>query len=159
MRLMMSLSSALLLVAAFAAAQDASNKPAVSQSDAGLPFESVARGNMSGVQTQRQVTVRTTDELQKLWKEHSPDQKMPAIDFSSKMLVGVFLGSKPSEGYSVEIINVRSEGKDGKDLVVEYAQKQPGRGMMAAQILIEPYHLVSVAKHLGAVRFVEESKR
>jgi hypothetical protein len=143
----MSLSTALLLVAGFAAAQDA-----------GVPLESIARGNMSGVQTLRQVTVRSAEELQKLWKEHSPDQKMPAIDFTTKMIVGIFLGSKPSEGYSVEIVNVRPDGKDGKDLVVEYVQKQPGRGTMAAQILTEPFHLVAVPKHAGAVRF-EESKK
>ncbi len=112
---------------------------------------SIAKGDMSGVQTARQVTVRTAAEWQKLWKEHSPDEKMPAVDFGTKMVVGVFLGSKPSDGYSVEILNVRMEGAD---VIVEYAQKQPGRGMMSAQILTEPYHLVSVARHAGNVRFL-----
>jgi hypothetical protein len=115
------------------------------------PFTSVAKGDMSGVQTARQVTVRTPAEWQKLWKEHSPEEKLPAVDFTSKMVVGIFLGSKPSVGYNVEILNVRPEGSD---LIIEYAQKQPGRGMMAAQILTEPYHLVAVAKHAGPVRFL-----
>ena len=114
-------------------------------------FTSVAKGDMSGVQTARQVTVRTPAEWQKLWKEHSPEEKLPAVDFTSKMVVGIFLGSKPSVGYNVEILNVRPEGSD---LIIEYAQKQPGRGMMAAQILTEPYHLVAVAKHAGPVRFL-----
>jgi len=95
--------------------------------------------------------VRTAPEWNKLWKEHSPEQPVPAVDFNSKMVVGVFLGSKPSDGYQVEILNVRPEGKE---LIVEYAQKQPGRGMMAAQILTEPFHLVAVAKHAGPVRFL-----
>jgi hypothetical protein len=112
---------------------------------------SIAKGDVSGVQTARQVTVRTLAEWQKLWKEHSPEESPPAVDFSSRMVVGVFLGSKPSAGYEVEILNVRPEGKD---LVVEYSEKQPGRGMMAAQILIEPFHLVAVPKHAGPVRFL-----
>jgi hypothetical protein len=112
---------------------------------------SVAKGDMSGVQTARQVTVRTLAEWQKLWKEHAPEEKMPVVDFTTRMVVGVFMGSKPSAGYEVEILNVRPEGKD---LVVEYAQKQPGRGAMAAQILVEPFHLVAVAKHAGPVRFL-----
>jgi len=116
-------------------------------------FTSVAKGDMSGVETMRQVTVRTPAEWQKLWKEHSPDEKLPVVDFDSKMVVGIFLGSKPSTGYEVEILNVRPEGSD---LVVEYAQKQPGRGLMAAQILTEPFHLVTVAKHPGPVRFLQK---
>jgi hypothetical protein len=51
----------------------------------------------------------------------------------------------------VEIVGVRPEGKD---LIVEYVQKQPAPGTMAAQILTEPFHLVSVPKHAGTVRFM-----
>ena len=53
------------------------------------------------------------------------------------------------------ILNVRQEGNE---TVVEYAQKQPGRGMMTAQILTEPYDLVAVPKHPGPVRFVTVSR-
>ncbi len=76
---------------------------------------------------------------------------MPAVDFAKSMVVGIFLGSKPSDGYDVEIVRVRTQDKD---LIVEYVQKQPGRGTLAAQILTEPYHLVSVAQHPGPVRFL-----
>jgi hypothetical protein len=114
-------------------------------------FTSIAKGNVSGQQTAKQVTVRTAAEWKALWKEHSPTEKMPAVDFSRDMVVGVFLGTKPSDGHEVEIVGVRTEEKD---LVVEYVQKQPGRGTMAAQILTEPFHLVSVPKHPGTVRFI-----
>ena len=116
---------------------------------------SIAKGDMSGVQTARQVTVRTPAEWEKLWKEHSANEKAPAVDFNSKMVVGIFLGTKPSTGYGVEILNVRAEGKE---LIVEYVQNQPGRGMMAAQMLTEPYHLVAVAKQPGEVKFVVVTK-
>ena len=64
---------------------------------------------------------------------------------------GDFSGHKPSAGHDVEIVGVRTQEKD---LIVEYVQKQPGRGTMAAQILTEPYHLVAVPKHAGTVRFI-----
>ena len=99
----------------------------------------------------KQVTVRTAAEWSALWKDHAPTAKMPAVDFSKDMVVGIFLGSKPSAGHDVEIVGVRTEEKD---LIVEYVQKQPGRGTLAAQILTEPFHLVSVPKHAGTVRFV-----
>jgi hypothetical protein len=114
-------------------------------------FTNVAKGDVSGQQEAKQVTVRTAAEWKALWKDHSPTEKMPNVDFAKSMVVGIFLGSKPSAGHGVEIVGVRMQEKD---LIVEYVQKQPGRGTMAAQILTEPYHLVAVAKHAGTVRFI-----
>lgn len=114
-------------------------------------FTNVAKGDVSGQQEAKQVTVRTAAEWKALWKDHAPTEKMPNVDFATHMVVGIFLGSKPSAGHEVEIVAVRTEAKD---LIVEYVQKQPGRGTMAAQILTEPYHLVSVPKHAGTVRFI-----
>jgi PrcB C-terminal len=116
-----------------------------------MTFTNIAKGDASGQQTGRQVIVRTPAEWQALWKEHAPDAKSPVVDFTSKMVVGIFLGSKPSAGYEVEIVNVRTQEKD---LIVEYVQKQPGRGTLAAQILTSPFHLVAVPKHAGPVRFI-----
>ena len=117
-----------------------------------LSFTEVAKGNMSAQQTAKQVTVRTVAEWKALWKDHAPTAKMPEVDFAKDMLVGIFLGTKPSDGHEVTIVGVRMQEKD---LVIEYIQKQPGRGTMAAQILTEPYHLVAVPKHTGTVRFVQ----
>jgi hypothetical protein len=114
-------------------------------------FASLVKGNMSEQQLGRQVTVRTAAEWKALWKDHAPAMKMPDVDFSKNMVVGIFLGSKPSEGYDVEIVGVREEGTD---LVVEYVEKQPGRGTLAAQILTEPFHLVTVPRRAGTVRFI-----
>jgi len=114
-------------------------------------FTSIAKGDASGQQTAKQVTVRTAAEWMALWKDHAPTEKMPSVDFAKNMVVGIFLGTKPSAGNEVEIVGVRMQEKD---LIVEYVQKQPGRGTMAAQILTEPYHLVAVAKHPGPVRFL-----
>jgi hypothetical protein len=115
------------------------------------PVTTVAKGDVSGQQTAKQVTVRTAAEWKTLWKDHAPTEKMPSVDFAKNMVVGIFLGSKPSSGHEVEIVGVRTQEKD---LVVEYVQKQPGRGTMAAQILTEPYHLVAVPMHAGTVRFI-----
>ena len=115
------------------------------------PFTNIAKGDASGQQTARQVTVRTAAEWTALWKEHAPTEKMPVVDFAKDMVVGIFLGSKPSAGHEVEIVGVRTEQND---VIVEYVQRQPGRGTIAAQILTEPFHLVAVPKHAGTVRFM-----
>ena len=114
-------------------------------------FTNIAKGDSSGQQLAKQVTVRTAAEWKALWKDHAPTEKMPAVDFAKDMVVGIFLGTKPSAGHEVEIVGVRPEGKE---VIVEYVQKQPAPGTMAAQILTEPFHLVSVPKHAGTVRFI-----
>lgn len=116
------------------------------------PLTTVAKGDVSEQQTAKQVTVRTDAEWKALWKDHAPTEKMPTVDFATDMVVGIFLGSKPSSGHEVEIVGVRPQDKE---LIVEYVQKQPGRGTMAAQILTEPYHLAAVRKHPGPVRFMQ----
>jgi hypothetical protein len=114
-------------------------------------FKDVSKGNSSEQQDAKQVTVRTAAEWNTLWKGHAPTTKTPTVDFTKDMVVGIFLGTKPSDGHQVDIVGVRTEEKE---LIVEYVQRQPGRGTMAAQILTEPYHLVAVAKHPGPVRFL-----
>jgi hypothetical protein len=115
-------------------------------------FTSIARGDASGQQTARQVTIRTAAEWKALWNDHAPTEKMPQVDFAKTMVVGIFLGSKPSAGHDVEIVGVRMQDTE---LLVEYVQRQPGRGTMVAQILTEPFHLVSVPAQAGPVRFVQ----
>jgi hypothetical protein len=125
---------------------------AVASAQAGQPsFTNVAKGDMSGQQTAKQVTVRTAAEWTAVWNDHAPTEKMPNVDFARDMVVGIFLGTKPSAGHEVEIVGVRTQEKD---LIVEYVQRQPGRGTMAAQILTEPHHLVAIPKHAGTVRFI-----
>jgi PrcB C-terminal len=112
----------------------------------------IAKGDASGVQLARQVTIRTPSEWTALWKDHAPSEQGPAVDFTKRTVVGIFLGTKPSAGHEVEIVGVRHEGAD---LVVEFVHTQPAAGTMTAQILTEPYHLVSVARHAGPVRFAQ----
>jgi hypothetical protein len=114
-------------------------------------FTNIAKGDTSGQQVAKQVTVRTPAEWAAVWRDHSQTERLPQIDFTKNMVVGIFLGSKPSAGHEVEIVGVRATNSE---LIVEYVQRQPGRGTMAAQILTEPYHLVSVSRHDGTVRFI-----
>ena len=119
---------------------------------ADAPLTTIARGTMSGQDTPRQVIVRTEADWRELWKAHAPLQKLTAIDFSTRMALGVFLGSRPSAGFQVEIVAARQEDDT---LVVEYVERRPGRDMMTAQVLTQPFHLVSLARYDGPIRVVE----
>jgi VWFA-related protein len=115
-----------------------------------LPIKTLDKGTQSNVEDARQVVVRSADELTKLWTQHSPDRKPPAVDFSQNMVVAVFMGSRPTAGFQIEIVGTREEAGA---LVVQYREVIPTIRAMTAQVLTMPYHLALVPKRAGEVRF------
>ena len=118
-------------------------------------LRTVGKGPVSAIEQARQVTVRSAADWEKLWKENGANAPLPAVDFSREMVVGVFLGRRPTAGYGVE--TVRAIGNSSA-LVVEYVETAPSRDSITAQILTAPYHLVAIPKHDGAVTFKKVEK-
>lgn len=113
-------------------------------------FQTVASGSQSGIHEPRQVVVRTQPEWEQLWKRHAAGQPIPKLDFDQVMAIGVFVGTRPTSGYAVQIKGVRREQDV---LVVEYTERTPSPGAMTMQVLTFPFQLVSVTKQPGEVRF------
>ena len=118
-------------------------------------IRTVGKGAMSAIDEPRRVTVRSAADWGALWKENGANAPLPAVDFSREMVVGVFLGSRPTAGYGVEI--VRAVGNSGA-LIVEYVEAAPSRDTLTAQILTAPYHLAAMPKHDGEVTFKKVEK-
>ena len=114
-----------------------------------IAFADVARGSSSQIDQQRTVVVRTIDEWRALWKTHA-ESTPPTMDFSRSMVVGVFLGTRPTAGFAVQITGVR---KTATGAVVEYVERVPGPGGMVAQVLTSPFHLVAIPHTIQAVEF------
>lgn len=122
-----------------------------------MSITSVARGPVSDIQAPREVVVRTAPEWHQLWRAHTgSDSGRPNVDFGSQMVVGVFLGARTTGGYDVEIAGV--ELVEGA-LVVRYTERTPAPGAVLAQVITAPFHLVSVGKFDGPVRFERSEKR
>ena len=105
---------------------------------------------MSGIDRSEQLVARTAAEWQTVWQRHAPGRPAPAVDLAKNMIVAVFLGSRPSGGFGVEITGIRT---DGKVMVVQWAERRPAPGQVAAQVMTAPSHIVSVPRHAGEVRF------
>ena len=103
----------------------------------------IDKGDQSNIDDRREVVVRTAAEWQKLWQQHSPDRPMPSVDFSKEMVVGVFLGNRPTAGYGVAV--VKTIDANGV-LHVQYRESAPGRDAITAQMLTFPYHVVAISK-------------
>ena len=89
-------------------------------------IETVSRGDMSGVEETREAVARTAGEWAALWREHA--------------------GATPTP----KITGTRT---DGAGLVVLWAERRPERGMVAAQIMTSPGHIVTVPRVTGPIRF------
>jgi len=120
----------------------------VSKVETPLSIATVVRGHRSGIREPLQTVIRKQDEWNAFWKRHSSietnPQLAPSVDFDREMVVGIFLGEKPTGGYEVEI--VRAERRDSS-LYFYYREKSPPPGAMVTQALTQPFHLVRVAKY------------
>jgi protease stability complex PrcB-like protein len=114
------------------------------------PVRSLDKGSRSEVTTERQVAVRDAGEWASLWRQHAPNRPQPSVDFSREMVVGVYLGTRPTPGFSVEVTGYREAG-DGA--VVLYREASPPRDLIVAQVLTFPYHLVAIPKRTGTITF------
>jgi hypothetical protein len=114
------------------------------------PVQTIARETMSQVDQPLQAVAQSAAEWAALWRQHGGSTPLPAVDFGSRTVVAVFMGSRPSAGFAVEITGTR---KAGATLIVEYHERAPARGAITAQVITSPAHLVSIQKFAGPITF------
>jgi hypothetical protein len=114
----------------------------------------IARGSLSGIEQPRQVAVRDHATWRALWKEHAPGQEPPPVDFTTRTVLAVFLGSRTTAGYAVEIARVERVEHDS---IVHFRESRPGRDQMLAQVVTTPFHIVSVSRLEGSITFTHDA--
>jgi PrcB C-terminal len=115
-----------------------------------VAFKALAAGEQ-GLENRREAVVRTAAQWTSLWKELGPSGPRPPVDFARTTVLGIFLGSRPTVGFSVKIESIE---RHGAELVVTYRERPPAPTDMVAQMLTAPYVLVTIEKFDGRVRFV-----
>ena len=113
----------------------------------------VARGTSSAIEDRRETVARTADEWSRLWMSHAGSQPSATVDLTKSMVAAVFIGTRPTGGYSVEIRGTR---RDADTLVIEYAVRAPTRGDIVTQVITSPFHIVALPRHDGPVRFEQQ---
>lgn len=113
-------------------------------------MDTIARESMSYVEETKQAVARTAGEWTTLWRQHAGDAKAPPVDLAKRTVVAVFLGSRSSAGYAVEITGTRQQGGA---LIVEWRERQPEPGQVSAQVITSPAHIVSIPRFAGEIRF------
>jgi hypothetical protein len=106
----------------------------------------------SGVEAPETAVARTAAEWAALWTRHhsqsSPEPPRPSVDFSSQMVVGVFLGNRPDPSHLVEIAQI---SRDGATTTVAYhdvrlVPSSSGACFFPA-VIAQPTVLVSVPRN------------
>ncbi len=116
-------------------------------------IRTVDKGAHSNVDDRLTTSARTEKEWATLWKKHNFDRPIPRVDFSKEMVVAVFMGSRPTAGFSVEIV---AAAERGEKFVVGYRETLPAPGGISAQVLTAPYHIVAVPKSPLSIEFQKQ---
>jgi hypothetical protein len=118
-------------------------------------IQTVVTDAMSQIEDSKQAVARTPAEFEALWRLHAGTAAMPKVDFGARTVVAVFLGTRNSAGYAVEITGTRQEKGA---LVVEWRERRPEPGLVAAQVITSPAHIASIPKFAGEIRFEKAAR-
>ncbi len=139
---------ALLLLATSAMAADDKAEP--------VPIVEQWSGAYSAQHAASRVVVRDTEGWKQLWRamhgRRSPMPKVPEVHFRKHMVIGVFMGTRPTGGYSISITRVVQNEKT----VVSVREQAPGPGDMVTMALTAPYHVVVVPQSEKPIEFVDD---
>lgn len=122
-----------------------------------IALVTLARGDDSRIVQPRRIVVRTPEEWTALWAAHAgPEAAVPHVDFASVVVAGVFGGERPSAGHTVEIASAIEE-QGGVRLFVD--ERVPRGGMVAAQVITSPYHVVTLPRVSGEISWTRSESR
>jgi hypothetical protein len=115
-----------------------------------VKFTTIERGQQSNIDDAKQVVVRTAADWGALWRLHNTAAPQPVVDFGPNIVVAVFLGSRPTGGFDVEITSIVAEGNT---VTVTWRESRPERGAILSQVLTMPYHIVTIPRTAASVVF------
>lgn len=113
-------------------------------------LQTIVTESMSQIESPKQAVARTPAEWATLWRQHAGEKPAPKVDFASRTVVAVFLGTRMTAGFAVEMSGTRQQGDA---LVVEWRERRPDRDSIAAQVLTSPAHIATIPKFAGEIRF------
>lgn len=127
--------------------------------DQALNFSTIDANSFSGFQNFATVAIRDDRAFwDAIWREHKknmvPIPELPAVDFSQKMVIGVFLGFRPNSCYSVNITSIRLIS--GQKLRVIYHEDKPSDNGFCADVTTYPAHIVIADKLDVPVEFISQ---
>ncbi len=115
------------------------------QSQGNQPVEVIQRKTISfnGPESEQTVVANTPAEWADFWEQHATGQPPVQFNPDKETLVAIFLGSRNTGGYSVELDSVRQENGS---IHVYYKERKPGMSQAVTQAFTTPGLVITLPK-------------
>lgn len=124
-----------------------------------VSFEVIHGGTYCSISGKKEVLIKNNDDYQKLMNEvySNLDQmpRIPEVDFSKNSVVAVFMGTKNTGGY---LVNVDKVIKRTSALTVSIYETSPGANCQETQMLSQPYEIVKIPKTDQKVKYIYKQR-
>ncbi|MDO8508968.1 MAG: protease complex subunit PrcB family protein [Nanoarchaeota archaeon] len=109
-----------------------------------LSFKVLLEGTQNSLSQKQTRIAKSTTDWTKLWGEMFPEQILPSSpNFQEETIIALFLGEKPTGGYSIKVEKMINHLFYIEAIVKE---STPGENCLLTQALTQPYTLVSIPK-------------
>jgi hypothetical protein len=120
-----------------------------------VAFKVLDATNNSSIHTARNVVVKDAGAWAALWAEHAGTSRpLPAVDFSTSMVVGVFLGERPSGCYGTSISKIT---RNAAGIAVQHTDSMPGIAVLCAMYVPTPAALAVIDRSDLPVEFTAKA--
>jgi hypothetical protein len=117
----------------------------VDTDEPGLAFTTLAAGQYSGMEKEDVVLVKQDGYLTTLWNQTQsifiPKPEKPKVDFSKKLVIGCFMGTRSNGGFRMKVEKV--EMKDDI-LMVTLLETEPGPDCIVTTAIVNPYQFIEI---------------
>jgi hypothetical protein len=126
-----------------------------------LEMRILDEGPVSYIKQARTWTARSEAEYLALWDAHRTSggsaTPPPAVDFTTEIVVAVFIGEHVAGGYSVELMSAETDGADGARVRYDRVVPAPG-SPPGLPSFVWPYSIAAISRVEGTV-FYDEAVR
>jgi len=105
-------------------------------------FETIDLGNSCYHRERDDYIIQTQQEWDELWqKTYGSYSEAPYINFSSNIVIAVYMGERATGGYRIEITNI---GENEEQVRVHIRETSPSPGSILTMLITQPYHIVKL---------------
>jgi len=105
------------------------------------PLQILAQGAYSQREEAAQISISSLEAWSKLWQEVG-NGPLPEVNFNTQKVFALFMGSRPTGGYSYELVNQKiDEGK----ITIELREIKPEPDDMVTMALTSPFLVIALS--------------
>lgn len=121
-------------------------------------FRKIISGNRSNIKNYETKVINSEEKFQELLNLHDTNIisniYIPKIDFNLKSVIGIFLGDRPSSGYSVDIEKIVEEKNELKIYIKEII---PEKGDTVKAEITQPFLIIETIKSNKKIAFINNN--